>query len=109
MSDESMTVDEVRDQLSSVPPPTPTEFEEAFGEPLTRTLDLETWSTGDHLPDLYQRLESEVRDAVADEDQIRRQIRTVVFPRIATSARSISTCCRLLACHSSDARAMRRK
>src|SRR5207253_1339864 len=43
------------------------------------------------LPDLYQRLESEVRDAVADEDQIRRQIRTVVFPRIATSARSIST------------------
>lgn len=66
---------------------TPNEFEEAFSEPLSRTLDLNTWAVGENLPELYARLEAEVSDAVADEDRIRNQIRSIVFPRIATGRR----------------------
>ncbi|MCI0695709.1 hypothetical protein L0337_27365 [candidate division KSB1 bacterium] len=66
---------------------TPSEFEEAFGEPLSRTLNLDTWMVGENLPELYARLEAEVRDAVADEDRIRQEIRSVVFPKIATGRR----------------------
>lgn len=70
-----------------VQPVTPSEFEEAFNEPLSRTLDLDTWAVGENLPELYARLEAEVSDAVADEDRIRKEIRSVVFPRIATGRR----------------------
>lgn len=65
----------------------PSEFEEAYNEPLSRTLDLDTWAVGEDLSELYARLEAEVSDAVADENRIRTQIRSIVFPRIATGRR----------------------
>lgn len=56
------------------------EFQAGFGEPLTKTLDLETWTTGEDLASIYGRIEAEVRDAVAQEDQVRGKIRRRVFP-----------------------------
>lgn len=73
--------------MEMVQPITPSEFEEAFGEPLARTLDLDTWAAGENLAALYARLEAEVSSAVADEDRIRREIRSLVFPRIAQGRR----------------------
>lgn len=65
----------------------PGEIEELYNEKLSTMLDLDTWATGTNLPELYARLETEVSDAVADEDRIRSQIRSMVFPRIATGRR----------------------
>lgn len=59
------------------------EFEAAYGEPFSRTLDLNTWQPGENLLELYERLEAEVAQAVAQEDRIREVIRREVFPRIA--------------------------
>ncbi len=59
------------------------EFEAAYGEPFSRTLDLNTWQPGENLLELYERLEAEVAQAVAQEDRIRETIRREVFPRIA--------------------------
>jgi hypothetical protein len=58
------------------------EFEAAYGEPFARTLDLDTWDLGENLLELYERLEAEVAQAVAQEDRIREAIRREVFPRI---------------------------
>jgi len=44
------------------------DFEAAFGEPLSRTLDLSTWTAGEDLASAYARLEQEVSEAVAQED-----------------------------------------
>jgi hypothetical protein len=59
------------------------EFQEAFGEPLTKTLDLGTWRPGEDLAALYEQLEAQVKDAVAREAPMRETIRAEVFPRIA--------------------------
>lgn len=58
------------------------DFEREFGEPLRRVLDLDTWQPGTGLEELYERLEVEVANAIAQEDRIRDAIRTEVFPRI---------------------------
>jgi hypothetical protein len=58
------------------------EFKTAFGEPLERTLDLETWHRGENLADLYGRLEEEIAGAVRQEDAMRERVRQIVFPRI---------------------------
>src|SRR5260370_21287259 len=58
------------------------EYEQAFGEKLAQTLDLDTWQPGENLADLYGRLQQEVADAVMQEDRIRSRIRTEVFPRL---------------------------
>lgn len=60
------------------------EFEAAFGEPLSRTLDLSTWTVGEDLAAAYARLEKEVAEAVAQEDNYRAEIRKTVFPQLAT-------------------------
>jgi hypothetical protein len=60
------------------------EFTAAFGEPLARTLDLDTWKTGENLEALYDRLEVEVKEAVRQEDRIRERVRREVFPRLGT-------------------------
>jgi hypothetical protein len=60
------------------------EFTAAFGEPLARTLDLDTWQTGENLDALYDRLEVEVKEAVRQEDRIRERVRREVFPRLGT-------------------------
>src|SRR5688572_7995186 len=55
------------DSLEPLAPLTETEFETAFREPLSRTLDLETWHPGADLLQLYQRLQEEVAEAVRQE------------------------------------------
>lgn len=60
------------------------EFEVAFGEPLAQTLDLDTWHTGENLDALYDRLETEITEAVRQEDRIRERVRREVFPLLKT-------------------------
>jgi hypothetical protein len=60
------------------------EFETAFGEPLARALDLDTWQPGENLAALYSRLEEEIEQAVRQENRIRDRIRQEVFPRLRT-------------------------
>jgi hypothetical protein len=60
------------------------QFEAAFGEPLARTLDLDTWHPGEDLAALYARLEMEVAAAVGQEGRVRGRIREVIFPRLRT-------------------------
>lgn len=57
-------------------------FEEAFGEPLRRVLDLSTWSNGDDLAQVYERVATEVEAAVRQEARVRGPIRGDLFPRI---------------------------
>jgi len=59
-------------------------FESAYGEPLERTLDLDTWGPGGDLAGLYERLEEEVRAAVRTERALRRTMRQDVLPRLRT-------------------------
>lgn len=62
----------------------PIEFDEAFGEDIRRTLDLNTWTPGEQLSTLYARLEQEVREAVQREAGMRQAIREQVFPALRT-------------------------
>jgi hypothetical protein len=58
------------------------EFRTSFGETLDQALDLSTWHRGEDLAKLYGRLEQEIAEAVKQEDELREQIRKVVFPRL---------------------------
>lgn len=58
------------------------EYAAAYGEELSRTLNLDTWSSGDELVELYKRLEAEVQNAIEQEDETRARIRQIVFPRL---------------------------
>lgn len=58
------------------------EFAAAFGEPVSRVLDLDTWQPGLDLLGLYGRLEREVREAVRLEEETVGQVRRSRFPRI---------------------------
>ncbi len=60
------------------------EFEASFGESLARALDLGTWTPGEDLTDLSDRLKHEIEEAVHQEDAIRARVREVVFERLAT-------------------------
>jgi hypothetical protein len=62
----------------------PADFGDEYGETLSRTLDLDTWSHGEDLTGVFERLDREVSEALKQEDQIRRHIRELVFPVIAT-------------------------
>jgi hypothetical protein len=66
----------------------PEDFEREFGEPLRRVLDLDTWHPGTDLEQLYERLETEVASAIAQEDRVRDAIRSEIFPRIADKSRT---------------------
>lgn len=58
----------------------PNEFESAFGEKLSATLDLDTWQPGENLASLYGRLEREVEEAIRHENRIKEAIREKIFP-----------------------------
>src|SRR5258708_4794091 len=58
------------------------EFEEAYGEPFSKTLDLNTWSHGEDLLAAYARLDQEVGEALKQEDEYRREVRKHVFPQL---------------------------
>ncbi len=57
-------------------------FEAGFGESLARTLDLDTWTTGEELSEIYERVAAEVERAVAQESRMRALIRQEVFPQL---------------------------
>lgn len=63
-----------------------TAFNAAYGESLSTTLDINTWSTGGDLEGLYRRIEEEVGSAVKTESELREIIRNKVLPRIAKRA-----------------------
>lgn len=73
------------DQILAVPQENLPEFEAAFGEPFLNTLDISTWMLGEDLAESYGRLEQEVAEAVAQEDEHRKAIREVVFSRIGSA------------------------
>ena len=58
------------------------EYAAAYGEELSRTLNLDTWHSGDELMELYERLEAEVQKAIEQEDETRARIRQIIFPRL---------------------------
>ena len=58
------------------------DYQAGFGEPLTRTLDLETWPTGEDLAIVYERIASEVENAIAHENRARAANRARVFPQL---------------------------
>jgi hypothetical protein len=58
-------------------------FRTAFGEPITNSLDLETWQAASDLGELYGKLEAEVAASIALDAPARQAIRDEVFPLIA--------------------------
>lgn len=62
------------------------EFAEAYGEPLERTLDLDTWETGPNLPALYESLTAQVAQAIRDERDALSFVRRELFPRLASQS-----------------------
>lgn len=60
------------------------DYEIATGEPLSKTLDLDTWHPGEDLVEMYNRLREEIADAVKDEKRFQEQIREQIFPILRT-------------------------
>jgi hypothetical protein len=60
------------------------DFVASYGESLEQTLNLDTWERGEDLAGLFERLDQEVRQALEQEDVIRKQVRQIVFAQIAT-------------------------
>jgi hypothetical protein len=58
------------------------EFEAAYGERFSETLDLNTWTLGEDLAAAFGRIEQEVTEALKKENEYREKIREVVFPRL---------------------------
>lgn len=58
------------------------EFEAAYGERFSETLDLNTWTLGEDLAAAFGRIEQEVTEALKKENEYREKIRQVVFPRL---------------------------
>lgn len=59
------------------------DFSASYGEPLERTLDLETWERGENLLSVFARLEQEINLALERKDDLCRSIRQGVLPTIA--------------------------
>jgi hypothetical protein len=66
--------------------PTAADFRECFGEDLAAVLDVGSWRPGGDLAQEYPRIEREVREAIAQEDEAQRRIRTEVFPKLMDPA-----------------------
>lgn len=58
------------------------EYEEAFGEDLARTLDVDTWATGIDWEGAVARLREEIAAAVNREESLRDIVRREVLPKI---------------------------
>lgn len=67
---------------TSTPPIHGDEYQAAYGEKLSETLDLDTWRPGADLLEMYTRLEREVAEAVRKEDEYQREIRRRIFPML---------------------------
>lgn len=64
-------------------------FAQAFGEPLERVLDLDTWHGGTDLHGLYERLEMDTRigEALVEEDRAALAIRHAILPKLRDRSR----------------------
>ena len=51
------------------------DFLASYGEPLEQTLNLDTWESGPDLASIFDRLDQEVRQALTQEDEMRRHLR----------------------------------
>lgn len=71
---------------SASEPLTAANFQEGFGEDLAQLLDVSTWRLGSDLAQEYPRIEREVREAIAQEDEYHRCIRSEVFPKLIDPA-----------------------
>ena len=79
---------------ASAPPPmrtgsvpaTAADFRGSFGEELRQVLDVASWRLGGDLAEEYPRIEREVGEAIAQEDEHQRRIRTEVFPKLMDPA-----------------------
>ena len=71
--------------VSRAAPVTAADFEEYFGESLSRTLDLGSWREGVDLVREYARIEDEIGRAVEFETEQQSRVRELVFPRVAFS------------------------
>lgn len=71
---------------SAAEPLTADDFREGFGEDLRQILDMSTWRLGSDLAQEYPRIEREVREAIAQEDEYHRCIRSEVFPKLIDPA-----------------------
>jgi hypothetical protein len=59
------------------------DFRQSFGEELHHVLDVSQWRLGGDLAQEYPRIEQEVREALAQESEDQRRIRTEIFPKLA--------------------------
>ncbi|MGD9715213.1 MAG: hypothetical protein AB7V46_24630, partial [Thermomicrobiales bacterium] len=73
---------EVEQAVRQTDPISSDEFSTTYAEPLEHALDLTTWKSGADLSALYERLDSEILDAVGKEHDLEEHIRATVFPRI---------------------------
>lgn len=61
------------------------DFEAAYGERFTDTLDLNTWTLGEDMAAAFGRIEHEVAEALKKEDEYRTRVREIIFPQLRTS------------------------
>ena len=66
--------------------PAAADFRGSFGEELRQVLDVASWRLGGDLAEEYPRIEREVGEALAQEDEHQRRIRTEVFPKLMDPA-----------------------
>jgi hypothetical protein len=81
--DEDWSPQDHEPEDDEAPPLGADEFERAYGEKLERAVDPDTWTPGEHLADISERLYQMVKDAVRDEGTARAQVRERVFGRLA--------------------------
>jgi hypothetical protein len=84
LSDATSEVDEPLEGAGGQPALTGDEYAAAHGEALSQTLDLDTWWPGADLVEMYARLETEVAEAVRQENDYQRQVRQTIFPLLGT-------------------------
>jgi hypothetical protein len=72
--------------VSATARPAAVDFRESFGEELSEVLDVSRWKPGGDLAQEYPRIEQEVREALAQEDETQRRIRTEIFPKLMDPA-----------------------
>lgn len=67
---------------ASRPDNPPDEFKVAYGESLRSVLDVNTWSVGEDLGAMYERITAEVAGAVGLETRVHARLREMVFPTV---------------------------
>jgi hypothetical protein len=70
-------------------PATAADFRQSFGEDLRDVLDVTAWRLGGDLAQEYPRIEREVGEALAQENEHHRRIRAEVFPKLGDPASSL--------------------